>query len=78
LKIIIFERLDGEGCAVQRLEIDGKVRLHVSALCECPEDAIIGRSLVSCADVAAYMREAYEAGKRGETFEIEKAEMKKD
>ena len=54
----------------QRMKIDGKHRLTVAALCECPEDAIIGRDLVSCRAVSSYMREAYEAGKRGDEFNV--------
>lgn len=47
---------------------------YVSPLCECPEDAIIGRSLVSCATIIDYMRKAYEAGKNGEDFKVENEE----
>ena len=54
----------------QEMSIDGKERLYVRSLCECPEDAIIGRSLVDCHQVAQFMKEAYEAGKRGEEFTI--------
>ena len=60
-----------EDFEAQEMEIDGKHRLYVGPLSECPEDAIIGRSLVSCKDVAGYMQEAWEAGKRGEDFTIE-------
>lgn len=54
----------------QTMKIDGEQRLSVHALCECPEDAMIERDLVSCQQVATFMREAYEAGKRGEEFNV--------
>ena len=47
---------------------------YVGPLFECPEDAIIGRSLVSCATIIDYMRKAYEAGKNGEDFKVENEE----
>lgn len=56
------------------MHIDGVYRESVGPLCECPEDAIIGRSLISCKTIAGYMRKAYEAGKNGETFECELVE----
>lgn len=36
---------------------------------ECPEDAIIGRGLVSCSRIYNFMKLAYEAGKNGEPLE---------
>ena len=56
----------------QQMEIDGKDRLCVGgeALCESPKDAIIGRGLVSCGDVARYMKEAHKAGANGEPFSL--------
>lgn len=47
---------------------------HVRALYECPEDAIIGRDLVSCGDILEAIKLAYEAGKNGEEFYIVKNE----
>lgn len=70
MKIEILAGKDSDDQTWQEMKIDDKERLSVFPLYECPEDAIIGRSLVSCADVANYMREAYEAGKRGEEFSV--------
>ncbi len=58
----------------QTLVVDGKEREYVRPLCECPEDAIIGRSLISCGTIASLMKEAHEAGARGEPFEIERVD----
>lgn len=69
---IVIKCEPGDDCGEsQNMMIDGKERLRVGPLCECPEDAIIGRDLVSCCDVAEYMRQAYEAGKRGEVFNLQ-------
>ena len=40
----------------------------VYPLCECPEDAIIGRGLISCSRIIDLMKLAYQAGKNGEEF----------
>ena len=71
MKIKIAQYEDSDFCLIEDLEIDEKHRLCVHPLYECPEDAIIGRDLVSCSDVVDYMKEAYEAGKRGEDFIVE-------
>lgn len=71
MNIIIKESISKyDDTPKEKLIIDGKQRARVSSLCECPEDAIIGRDLISCNDIANYMKEAYEAGKRGEEFTI--------
>ena len=70
MNIEISTGTDSNDLERQSMKIDGKKRLYVGALCECPEDAIIGRDLVSCKDVSSFMREAYEAGKRGEEFNV--------
>ena len=64
----------------QKMEINGKPRLYINALCECPEDAIIGCDLVSfdmnewtsisCKAVSSFMMEAYNAGKNVEEFSV--------
>ena len=47
---------------------------YVGPLCECPEDAIIGRDLISCSTIIEYMKKAYEAGVDGEPFIVEEVE----
>lgn len=48
-----------------------RMYFDVYPLCECPEDAIIGRDLISCSEIADAMEFAYNAGKAGEPFSIE-------
>jgi hypothetical protein len=49
----------------------GKRKFYIHDLCECPEDAIIGRDLIDGQDLIDVMKMAYEAGKNGELLEIE-------
>ena len=42
----------------------------VYPLCECPEDAIIGRGLISCSRIIDLMKLAYQAGKNGQEFVV--------
>ena len=70
MEIEIQAGTNRDGLSHQTLIIDGKERLYVGPLNEYPEDAIIERDLVSCVEVANYMKEAYEAGRRGENFVI--------
>lgn len=74
MKIIFRSSTDSDYLVRERMDIDGKEALYVGPLCECPEDAIIGRDLVSCTDVIAYMRRAFEAGKNGEDLIVENGE----
>lgn len=50
-----------------RIEVDGKERISMCAPPE-PEDATLGRDLNFVYDIAPLMREAWDAGKRGEEF----------
>lgn len=58
-----------------RLEIDGKKVLMASDGGE-PEDNILGRDLNFVYSIPNLMKEAYEAGKRGEEFILETIEVK--
>lgn len=71
MKLHIIETEDKDGLLREAMTIDNKKEIHVFPLCESPEDAIIGRCLISCSEIAEYMKLAFEAGKRGEEFEIE-------
>lgn len=75
MKVTVITSEDRDGLRHQRLVINGENKLRVSPLSECPEDAIIGRDLVSCDDIIKYMKIAYEAAKRGENIEFEDVEM---
>jgi len=70
MDIIITQGENSELHAWEEMSINGKRCLSVYPLCECPEDAIIGRDLISCSEIMEYMREAYEAGRRGEEFNV--------
>lgn len=74
MKVVITKQDAGDYEESQSMTIDGKQRLSVGPLCECPEDAIIGRDLVSCEDIANFMRLAYDAAKNGERLTIEVVE----
>ena len=67
-----------EGYETNDLYIDDKPVIYIYPLCECPEDAIIGRGLVSGPDIINRMRGAYEAGKKGEEFEVETIKLEQD
>lgn len=62
----------------QEMWVNNRNALDVYPLCECPEDAIIGRDLVSCDDVLELMQEAYKAGKNGEELLVIKENEERD
>lgn len=68
MNIEIQKSTNSEDLEIQVMIINGVIRLSVHPLCDCPEDAIIGRDLISCEAIASFMKEAYEAGSRGEQF----------
>lgn len=70
--IKIREGFDCDDLEWQEMTVDGKYGMSVYPLCDCPEDAIIGRSLPSCFEVLDLMRLAYNAGKNGEEIIVEK------
>ena len=72
IKIITGQNSDGYEW--QEMTIDGKGSISVHPLCESPEDAIIGRSLISCDEIADLMRQAHEDGKAGKPFSVESIE----
>jgi hypothetical protein len=76
MNIVVQTQNDNDYGCRQQLIINGKKRQYVGSLCECPEDAIIGRDLVSCSEIVSFMKEAYEAGKNGESFDY--SEIKVD
>lgn len=62
------------------VEKDGKKIEGFSAgpLCECPEDATLGRDLGYAFSAVDFMRIGYEAGKSGEEIEFVKGEHAED
>jgi hypothetical protein len=82
LEIVVFTWTNDGWETGEVMFINGKESLYVYDLSECPEDASIGRDLVSCSDVAAYMEMA--AGKEviikkveGNPDEMDDEELKK-
>lgn len=71
MNIRIESTTNRDSYETQRMEIDGKHELTVRPLCESPEDAIIGRDLVSCWEIANLMKRAYLASKEGQEFNCE-------
>ena len=57
-----------DGNAWEEMTINEKRACSVYP-CE-PEDAIIGRYLISCQEMLGFMRQAYNAGRNGEKFEV--------
>lgn len=70
MKITVKQRENGDYGLSETMLINGEEVLTVAPLCECPEDAIIERDLVSCSEVARFMKRAWAAGRRGEDFSI--------
>ena len=40
----------------EKLLINGEEIFYVYPLCECPEDAIIGRDLISCSEISSFLK----------------------
>jgi hypothetical protein len=78
MKVIVQHGDTYDGLRFEILVIDGDESVSVYPLYDCPEDAIIGRDLVSCAKIAKLMKSAYEAGKRGEPFDYEEERICED
>lgn len=74
IKIIQSENSDGMLC--EDMEINGNFAQSVYPLNERPEDAYLERDLISCSAIADYMKEAYEAGKNGESFDVQVVQEK--
>lgn len=70
MKIELIEETDREDYVRHELRINEKYYHSIGALCECPEDAIIGRSLVDGNDLIAAIKLGYDAAKNGEILDI--------
>lgn len=56
----------------QSVDIDGQHKFSVYNMCECPEDAIIGRDLFDAADYISAVRFGIELAKAGfDALEVE-------
>jgi len=72
MDIILRFGEDEDGSRVEDFSINGQHAETVRSLYECPEDAIIGRDLISCGTIVDYMELAYNAGKNGDPFTVTK------
>lgn len=71
MKITLNVTKDSDHLTSHSLKIDDeKYGLNIHSLCDCSEDAIIGRDLVDGSHIIKYMEIAYMAGKNGESFEV--------
>lgn len=68
IELIVTE--DGDRLARHEVKVDGKSVARIYPLCECPEDAIIGRDLIDGNDIFGYIKMGYDAAKRGEELSI--------
>lgn len=71
MKIDIYTWEDDEGYKRQAMYFDGEYIESVRPLCDCPEDAIIGRDLLDCKDLLSYFQKGYETAQKGESLEVE-------
>ncbi len=79
MKIIIIKGIrepDYEAHGWLEIEVDGKRR--VGAFAPEPEDATLERDMNFAYDIVPLMKEAWEAGKRGEAFEVTEREGEED
>lgn len=56
ITVEVFSWTDNDWATHEVLRVNGKDAFGVHPLCECPEDAIIGRDLVSCSDIAGFLK----------------------
>ena len=66
MKIEIQNGLDWNKQARIRIGVNGKDIVNIGCLSECPEDASLERDLGFVYRIVPSLKEAYEAGKRGE------------
>ncbi|MCM1323285.1 MAG: hypothetical protein NC218_03795 [Acetobacter sp.] len=76
MKLLITYCEDREGTVWSidhKLTLDdgGHISLHFNDCSECPEDATFGRDLNDVHSLENALRMAYQAGQRGEKFEVE-------
>jgi len=71
MKIILTIKEDREGNTAHSLCVGDLTKFSIYSLCECPEDAIIGRYLIDGYDLLYMLKLGHELGKDGEELEIE-------
>lgn len=69
--VVTREKSDDYTYEALEIVIDGKHKFSVHHSEDTPEDNTLYRNFSDCYDIPALLRKAYEAGKRGEKFELE-------
>lgn len=75
MKVILTTKTDSDYNTKHKLKVEDGRDWNIYPLSECPEDAIIGRSLIDGHDLIAAMKLGYDAAKRGESLDIEEIEQ---
>ncbi|QDX93608.1 hypothetical protein EEL30_15660 [Brevibacillus laterosporus] len=70
MQIKLIHGTDCNDAARLDIEVNGKPAIWASPLYDCPEDATLERDLNFVYNIPDLMRQAYEAGKNGEPFEV--------
>lgn len=75
--VLVESYEDSDYCTHDKLTINGKSVFRVHPLSECPEDAIIGRDLISCAEIASFL-EKFLRENRGKKVKFEYKEVDRE
>lgn len=70
MKITITRTQDSDNGERQKIKIEGGRQWSIFPLCDCPEDAIVGRGLVDADDLVSAIKAGFDAAKNGETLDI--------
>lgn len=70
MEVKVISGRNYDGYETLSIEVDGRSVANVYPLYECPEDALLERDLSFAYDIPELMHAAYEAGRRGEPFNI--------
>lgn len=78
MKVQVFTGKDYDDKGRFELVVNDKSRFYIGCLSEYPEDASLERDLKFVYDIVPLMRDAYEAGKNGEPFELTDTKMENE
>lgn len=70
MKITFTHGENRDGFARLEMDIDGRGGFWIGCLSECPEDAMLERDLNFVYSIENWIKQAYEAGKNGESLAI--------
>ena len=72
MDIKIIQSWNEDNARSEEMYIDGKFSESTHPMYECPEDATLERDLTSCSRIAQLMELAFNAGKNGQEFTVNK------